>query len=154
VISDLRDWSDATGSESVDLTIGTASDEPRLPISTQTLRATPAPPARRMAGPLENESRTASASATSSRSMSAAVWFPEARRRSPARVPRRTAIHRLRVGSWRSIRNPSFHAGGKNLQFLLELEYRVCFRHSQTCPPFRDMKKSPPRLVLLEMEFA
>lgn len=59
-----------SGSESADASTGTASGDPQLPSPTQTLRAKPARPARRMADPLENESQEASSSAASSSSMS------------------------------------------------------------------------------------
>jgi hypothetical protein len=59
-----------SGSESADVSTGTASGEPQLPSPTQTLRAKPARPARRMAEPLENASQAASSNAVSSSSMS------------------------------------------------------------------------------------
>jgi hypothetical protein len=49
---------------------GTASGDAQLPSPTQTLRANPARPARRIAEPRENESHAASSSAVSSSAMS------------------------------------------------------------------------------------
>jgi hypothetical protein len=57
-------------SDSAEVSTGTASGDPQLPSPTQTLRAKPARPARRMAEPLENESQASSSSAVSSSSMS------------------------------------------------------------------------------------
>lgn len=58
-----------SGSESAEVSTGTASREPQLPSPTQTLRAKPARPARRIAEPLENESQATSLSAVSSNSI-------------------------------------------------------------------------------------
>lgn len=58
------------GSDSADESTGTASGDPQLPRPTQTLRANPGRPARRMAEPLENECQAASSNAVSSNSMS------------------------------------------------------------------------------------
>ncbi len=59
-----------SGSDNAEASTGTASTDPQLPSATQTLRAKPARPARRMAEPLENESHAASSSAVSSNAIS------------------------------------------------------------------------------------
>lgn len=65
-----------SGSDSAGTSAGTASGDPQLPSDTQTLRAKPARPARRMADPLENESHAASSSATASNSTSEGASVP------------------------------------------------------------------------------
>lgn len=65
-----------SGSESADVSTGTAPGDPQLPSPTQTLRAKPARPARRIADPRENESQAASSSAVSSSSMSGGDSVP------------------------------------------------------------------------------
>jgi hypothetical protein len=63
------DRTTGSGSDRAEANVGTASAEPQLPSATQTLRANPARPTRRMADPLENESQEASSSAVSSSSI-------------------------------------------------------------------------------------
>jgi hypothetical protein len=63
-------------SESADISTGTASGDPQFPSPTQTLRAKPARPARRMADPLENASQASSSSAVSSNSISDGASVP------------------------------------------------------------------------------
>jgi hypothetical protein len=58
-----------SGSDSADVSTETASGDRQLPSPTQTLRANPARPARRMAEPLENESQAASSNAVSNNSI-------------------------------------------------------------------------------------
>ena len=65
-----------SGSESAEVSTGTASDDPQLPSPTQTFRANPARPARRMADPLENESQAASSNAVSSNSIKDGAAVP------------------------------------------------------------------------------
>jgi hypothetical protein len=59
-----------SGSRRADTSTGTASSDPQLPRATQTLRANPERPARRIAEPRENESQEASSSAVANRSTS------------------------------------------------------------------------------------
>jgi DNA invertase Pin-like site-specific DNA recombinase len=65
-----------SGSDSAGTSAGTASGDPQFPSDTQTLRANPARPARRIADPLENESHAASSSATASNSTSEGASVP------------------------------------------------------------------------------
>ena len=65
-----------SGSDSAGTSTGTASGDPQFPSDTQTLRANPARPARRIADPLENESHAASSSATASNSTSEGASVP------------------------------------------------------------------------------
>jgi len=65
-----------SGSESAEVSTGTASGDPQLPIPTQTLRANSARRARRMADPLENESHAASSKAISSNSINDGAAVP------------------------------------------------------------------------------
>jgi hypothetical protein len=75
-----------SGSDNARASTRTASGDPQLPAATsaslqlpsptQTLRAKPARPARRMADPLENASQAASSSATSSSSISDGASVP------------------------------------------------------------------------------
>jgi hypothetical protein len=59
-----------SASDNALVSTGTASGDAQLPSPTQTLRANPARPARRIAEPRENESHAASSSAVSSSAMS------------------------------------------------------------------------------------
>src|SRR5690625_2420702 len=65
-----------SGSESAAESTGTASGDPQLPSPTQTLRAKPARPDRRIGDPLENESQAASSSATSNNSIKSGEAVP------------------------------------------------------------------------------
>lgn len=65
-----------SGSESAETSEGTASGEPQLPSATQTLRAKPERPARRIAEPREKESHACSSSAVSKRSTSEGEAVP------------------------------------------------------------------------------
>jgi hypothetical protein len=65
-----------SGSESASVRIGTVSGDPQFPSPTQTLRAKPTRPARRMADPLEDASHAASSSATSSSSIGDGASVP------------------------------------------------------------------------------
>jgi hypothetical protein len=65
------------GSESASESTGTASDEPQLPSATETFRAMPARPARRIADPRVNDSHASSESAVSSSSVSGGPSVPE-----------------------------------------------------------------------------
>jgi hypothetical protein len=67
---------DGSGSESAEVSTGTAVGDPQLPSPTQTLRAKPARPARRIAEPLDNASQAASSSAVSSNSTSEGASVP------------------------------------------------------------------------------
>jgi hypothetical protein len=65
-----------SGSERATVSTGPASGDPQLPSPTQTLRANPARPARRIADPLENESHAASSNAASRSSISDGAAVP------------------------------------------------------------------------------
>ena len=65
-----------SGSASACVSTGSASGDPQLPSETQTLRANPALPARRMAEPRENDSQASGSSAISSNSMSRGELVP------------------------------------------------------------------------------
>jgi hypothetical protein len=65
-----------SGSDNARVSAVTVSGDPQLPSPTQTLRAKPARPARRIAEPLENASQAASSSATSSSSTSEGASVP------------------------------------------------------------------------------
>lgn len=83
-----------SGSANARESTGTASGEPQLPSPTQTLRANPALPDRRIAEPRENASHSASSSAVSSRAMSEGERVPAATSTRLSPAARRTALPR------------------------------------------------------------
>jgi hypothetical protein len=72
-----------SGSDNARESTGTAAGDHQLPSPTQTLRANPALPERRIAEPRENESHAASSSATSSSAMSDGESVPGCDRDAP-----------------------------------------------------------------------